>query len=582
MKRHLLPFTALSMKRVAFTILCCTVLMVFPATAQTVQTIKADPGTNNPPPSGAILDLSGTPIPGGGNSTYQQYTVDFTANIANTAITFAFREDPAFISFSNASVVDTSTQSANLLVNGNFSQGVYTDNGNAFTPVGWTYANEFGASSGGIVAQNCGVGEGGTYGVGPCWYDGAVQAYDAISQTIPTTVGDHYRITFWVADNSGCRTDGGGPSCNFSDVSTNGDTTNTGGNGINVTVYAQGGLPLEQQTVTMPLNAAETDFPFNTPNATTIQRIFYTNSNTNPTGTDMQVTLVPISDAAYQNLVFGTFAQGSKCMPQDFGNGNFRCAGTIVLCRPAGGTGPFTGAQCPPASGPTGHIDVAEKYHTNAFTLPTDVPSAGYLQAKDGALNCNGTTDTSNTCRGLVKMINVTIAEDCCTTGGSPPLHFNSLLVPNYCLGFNIISVDEHNVVGFSSPVDNPGPNPTAPVVNLINSKQAVPIKLTVGALPAACTGGAPFTNLDLVGSTNPATIHSVVLTATNATVCSGNAVFDPTPTTNAAGNSGWQILGNGMYQFNWKPAAPVGSCLAFSVDIGDGVPHTAYFKITK
>lgn len=30
-----------------------------------------DPGNNNLPPAGAILDLAGTPIPGGGNSTYQ-------------------------------------------------------------------------------------------------------------------------------------------------------------------------------------------------------------------------------------------------------------------------------------------------------------------------------------------------------------------------------------------------------------------------------------------------------------------------------------------------------------------------------
>ena len=107
MTRLLMPATTLTtLKKMAFALLCCTVLMVFDAPAQTLQQIKNDPGTNNPPPSGAILDLSGTPIPGGGNSTYQRYTVNFTANIANTAITFAFREDPAFISFANASVVD--------------------------------------------------------------------------------------------------------------------------------------------------------------------------------------------------------------------------------------------------------------------------------------------------------------------------------------------------------------------------------------------------------------------------------------------------------------------------------------------
>jgi hypothetical protein len=112
----------------------------------------------------------------------------------------------------------------------------------------------------------------------------------------------------------------------------------------------------------------------------------------------------------------------------------------------------------------------------------------------------------------------------------------------------------------------------------MINSKQAVPLKLTVG-----CPGSPTVDNLDLATSTATGTIHSVVLTATSipSGVCK-TATLDPTPTTNAAGNSGWQMLGNGMYQFNWKPAAPVGACLQFSVNLGDGVQHSAYFYITK
>lgn len=247
MNRGLLPATALTtLKKIAFTLLCCTVLMVFPAPAQTIQSIKQDPGTNNPPPLGPILDLGGVyatpptaalPIPGGGNGTYQQYTVEFTATLASTVVTFAFREDPAFISFTNASVVDLTTSSGNLLVNGDFSTG-------ALDP--WTYSNVFGAASGGFVASgaNC-------YTSSTCWYDGAVQAYDAISQTIGTNIGDNYEITFLVADNSSCSTDGGAP-CNFSDLSTNGDITDTQGNGINVTVYAAGGVP-PVTTVQAPL-----------------------------------------------------------------------------------------------------------------------------------------------------------------------------------------------------------------------------------------------------------------------------------------------------------------------------------------
>ena len=197
-------------------IFCCAAVMVCGGFAQ----------NNDPPPAGAILDLANPaqPVP----STYQRYSVTFPATVANTTITFAFREDPAYISFSNASVIDlTNPGGGNLLTNGDFSEGPVYSN----TPTGWTYANQYGASAGGVVDSGCGQGESVN-----CWYDGAVQAYDAISQTIATNVGDTYEISFWVDDNSGC-------GCYFSDLSTNGDTTDPRGNGIDVLVYAQAGLP---------------------------------------------------------------------------------------------------------------------------------------------------------------------------------------------------------------------------------------------------------------------------------------------------------------------------------------------------
>jgi len=159
---------------------------------------KPEPGvdpTNVAPPTGAILDLNGTAIPGHGNgTTFQQYTVNFVANLTSTAITFAFREDPAFVSLEQVSVVDQTVPGANLLVNGDFSGAVYTNSGNSAAPVGWTYANVYGASSGGEVKSGCGGPQAG----GLCWYDGAVQAYDAISQTIGTTVGHTYAISFFL------------------------------------------------------------------------------------------------------------------------------------------------------------------------------------------------------------------------------------------------------------------------------------------------------------------------------------------------------------------------------------------------
>ncbi len=138
--------------------------------------------SNQPPPAGAILDLNGQPI----TNSQQSYSVNFVAGVANTAITFAFRQDPSFESFSNVSVVDVTTSSANLLLNGDFALGtVGTSN-----VTDWTYANIYGASFGGVLEPGCGVGG------SNCWYDGAVQAYDAISQSIATNLGDTYQISF--------------------------------------------------------------------------------------------------------------------------------------------------------------------------------------------------------------------------------------------------------------------------------------------------------------------------------------------------------------------------------------------------
>ena len=181
---------------------------------------------NQPPPAGAILDLNGQPIA----NDQQQYTVNFMASVADTAITFAFRQDPAFLSFSGVSVVDTTTSSGNLLTNGDFSGGVYTDSGNTDVPIGWTYANIYGAADGGQIDGGCGVGG------SNCWYDGAVQAYDAISQTIATNIGDTYQISFFL--NGGYNS-----TPNYSRLATNGGG-GTSGNGVDVLAYAQAGLPV--------------------------------------------------------------------------------------------------------------------------------------------------------------------------------------------------------------------------------------------------------------------------------------------------------------------------------------------------
>lgn len=192
-----------------------------------------NPPTNCAPPPGAILDLDGTAIP----TIYTLYTVGFTATQATTNVSFAFREDPAFLFLDDVSLVNTTTASGNLILNGGFEDGPV----GASAPANWTYLNAFGAAAAGEVAAISPRSGSNVY------YDGAVQAYDGITQAIATNIGDLYTLSFWLFDNSNLPT--------FSRLSTNGDVSSTGGNGIDLLVYA-GGIPTltpvpEPATVTL-------------------------------------------------------------------------------------------------------------------------------------------------------------------------------------------------------------------------------------------------------------------------------------------------------------------------------------------
>jgi hypothetical protein len=173
-----------------------------------------NPPTNCGPPAGAILDLDGTAIP----NTYQQYTVNFTAVAASTNISFAFREDPAFLFLDDVSV--TTGGGPNLLLNPGFELGPVGAN----APTNWTFLNSFGATFAGVVSTS------GPHSGTNDYFDGAVQGYDGITQAISTTPGSLYTISFFLNDNSGNAT--------FSRLSTNGHNDSTDGNGIDLLVYA--------------------------------------------------------------------------------------------------------------------------------------------------------------------------------------------------------------------------------------------------------------------------------------------------------------------------------------------------------
>jgi PEP-CTERM motif-containing protein len=193
------------------------------ATASANPCPPGNPPTNCAPPPGAILDLDGTPVP----HQYQLYTVNFQATDPTTNLSFAFREDPAFLLLDDVAVYDNTTDPGhltNLVLNGGFELGPV----GSPAPADWTYLNSFGATFGGVVSTN------GPHTGTNDYFDGAVQAYDGITQGIATTPGDIYSISFWLNDNGGLTT--------FSRLSTNGNVTNTGGNGVDLLVYA-GAIP---------------------------------------------------------------------------------------------------------------------------------------------------------------------------------------------------------------------------------------------------------------------------------------------------------------------------------------------------
>ncbi len=179
---------------------------------------------NVAPPPGAILDLDGQLLPHG---AYQQYTVNFLAALANTTVGFAFRSDNGMMYIDSVSVQDLTIPGGNLLVNGDFSGGVY-NTGGLDLPAGWTYSDPDGVGSTYVTEDAACFGGGGA-----CLNSGTVQAYDGISQIIPTTIGHTYQVSFYVieSDESGLT--------NFSRLSTNGNTTDWNGNGVDVLVYAQ-------------------------------------------------------------------------------------------------------------------------------------------------------------------------------------------------------------------------------------------------------------------------------------------------------------------------------------------------------
>src|SRR6202050_3952341 len=134
-----------------------------------------------------LLDLENSPA-----QDYTLYTYSFQAQLAQTFLTFEFRQDPAYWSLDDVSV--TNSASTQLIVNGGFEGGSY---GGQDTPNSWTLIGQAGLEAGGSVSTGCA--HSGSY----CYSDGAVGGVDGLYQSFSTTIGSTYALSFWLANDGG-------------------------------------------------------------------------------------------------------------------------------------------------------------------------------------------------------------------------------------------------------------------------------------------------------------------------------------------------------------------------------------------
>lgn len=113
------------------------------------------------------------------------------------------------------------------------------------------------------------------------------------------------------------------------------------------------------------------------------------------------------------------------------------------------------------------------------------------------------------------------------------------------------------NFTGFQAPVDNP------PVVNLVKAGRAVPLKWRLTR-----SDGTPVTNLT-----------AATITTVGVSCATGSPVDEVEETT--SGGTSLINQGNGNYQLNWKSqTSHAGTCRDLHLNIGDGITHTAKFRL--
>ena len=172
-------------------------------------------------PAGAILDINNGSAANSASyltaNTFQSYSVSYTAAVTgNNYILFAFRQDPAYWTFGNVSLVADGT-STNIFVDPTFTQGgTFSAQSSLQAPAGWGIVYQTGATP---TAAGRWVAPGNTsaasttnvnMGSAGAWYDGAVGSFDGIFQGVNLTAGTTYTLSFTALSNNVANTSGTG------------------------------------------------------------------------------------------------------------------------------------------------------------------------------------------------------------------------------------------------------------------------------------------------------------------------------------------------------------------------------------
>lgn len=133
-------------------------------------------------------------------NVYQQYTYTFTASTSSTQLSFLFREDPDYWSFDDVSLT-AANSSTNLIANPGFENGAVATTNGTSQPNSWSLIGSLGLTAAGVLT------EGGQHSGSWCWYDGALNGFDGLAQTVATVSGTTYTLKFWL-ESSGSANNG--------------------------------------------------------------------------------------------------------------------------------------------------------------------------------------------------------------------------------------------------------------------------------------------------------------------------------------------------------------------------------------